>query len=136
MIKEVKQVSIKTFAKAYGYSYLFTFTLFIFRKPLLFLYQDFLDKKLTYQLSEIFIVSKTEVGMALLSPLALPITSLIMSRWLPHYLILVVIYFLFLFGIYKVSEVIAQRKVVAISILLLIFNLIGIYLSMSLATSI
>ncbi|MGP5505755.1 hypothetical protein [Psychrobacter celer] len=132
----MKNTDVKIFAQAYGYSYAITIILFFFRKPLIFLYQDLLDKKLTYQFSEIFIISKTEVVMASLSPLALPITSLLMSRWLPKYFILAIIYFLCLLGIYKASELIIKNKLLIVSILLLIFNLIGIYISTSLATSI
>lgn len=136
MKNTTKNTNIKIFAQAYGYSYAITIILFLFRKPLVFLYQDLLDKKLTYQFSEIFIISKTEVVMASLSPLALPIASLLMSRWLPQYFILAIIYFLCLLGIYKASELIIKNKLFIISILLLIFNLIGIYISTNLATSI
>lgn len=95
-----------------------------------------LDPSLTYQFSEVSIISKIEVGMSLLSPFAIPITGLIMGEWLPKYFILVIIYFLCLLGVYKLSEVINRNKILVISMLLLLFNVIGIYLSVKLATSI
>ena len=136
MKKTKKNTDIKIFAQAYGYSYAITIILFFFRKPLVFLYQDLLNKTLTYKFYDIFIISKTEILMASLSPLALPITSLLMSKWFPQYFILAIIYFLCLLGIYKASELIIKNKLLVISILLLIFNLIGIYISTILSTSI
>lgn len=54
-----------------------------------------LDPSLTYQFSEVFIISKIEVGMSLLSPFAIPITGLIMVEWLPKYFILLYISYVY-----------------------------------------
>ena len=136
MKNSIKSANIKIFYQAYLCSYIATIVLFVFRKPLVFMYQWFLNRKPTHQFSEIFIISDTEFLMALISPLSLPITSIFMSRWLPQYSVIAVIYFLLLFGFYKFNKIIIKNRFFILFALILILNLTGIYISIILATSI
>lgn len=103
-MNKAKNDNAKSFILAYLYSYAITFVLVLFDRLFIFIYQSIISKDLTYQSFEIFSLAEGSFSAAFFSPFFLLITAITMGQWIPKYLILVVLYAVVMFSIYKIQQ--------------------------------
>ena len=125
MISKDKYNELWLFILAYVWSYFITFFLFIIKDYVkvsyIFIFGDDFSS-----LFEAYSTINIYYSDALFSPVVLPLTATILSFRYPEYLILVVAYGLFLYGVYKIKSSTKNKRLFFMIIVLLIMNFIGI----------
>ncbi|WP_201613318.1 hypothetical protein [Psychrobacter immobilis] len=119
---------LKVFALAYLYSYIITFSFVLISEYIYITYDYFFKNSNVSSLFEAYSTIELYYFDAFLSPIALPVMTTIVSSRYPEYFILIIVYGLLLYGIYRVQNVIRKKKILISISLLLILNFVGLKL--------
>ena len=119
---------LKVFALAYLYSYIITFSFVLISEYIYITYDYFFKNSNVSSLFEAYSTIELYYFDAFLSPIALPVMTTIVSSRYPEYFILIIVYGLLLYGIYRVQDVIKKKKILISISLLLILNFVGLKL--------
>lgn len=118
----------KIFALAYLYSYIIIFSFVLFSEYIYITYNYFFKVNDFSSLFEAYSTIKLYYFDAFLSPIALPVMTTIVSLRYPEYFIVIIVYGLLLYGIYRVQDIIKKRKILILTSLLSILNFVGLKL--------
>lgn len=128
MVLNNKRNKLKVFALAYLYSYIITFSYVLISEYIYITYDYFFKNSNFSSLFEAYSTLELYYFDAFLSPIALPVMTTIVSSRYPEYFILIIVYGLLLYGIYRVQDVIKKKKILISISLLLILNFFGLKL--------